>query len=51
MKKLYEEPLFEVNKFSFENILADSYVKDSNPESDLGSEGGEIPSDPWGEDE
>lgn len=53
MRKLYEEPIFEVNKFSFESILADDYVKDSNPEGNLG-EGGEssaISSDPWGDDE
>lgn len=53
MRKLYEEPIFEVNKFSFESILADDYVKDSNPEGTLG-EGGEssaISSNPWGDDE
>lgn len=48
MRKLYEEPLFEIDKFSFEDIL-DDYVKDSDPESDPGSEGGEISSDPWGD--
>lgn len=50
MKKPYEDPLFEVNKLSFEDILAD-YVKDSNPEIDPGSQGGDASSDPWGDDE
>lgn len=50
MKKLYEDPLFEVNKFSFEDILADS-VKDSDPEVDPGSQGGEVSKDPFGEGE
>lgn len=46
MKKLYEEPLFEVNKFSFEDILAD-YVQDSTPEGEIGTEGGSEVEDPF----
>lgn len=39
MKKFYEEPSFELNKFSFEDILAEGYVRDSDPEGSLGGDG------------
>lgn len=47
MKKLYEDPIFEINKFSFEEILNDGYVDDSNPEDELGTDGGGIDEDPF----
>lgn len=51
MKKLYEEPLFEVSRFSFEDVLADQ-LDVSDPEGELGTDGGiEAPDgddDIWG---
>lgn len=50
MKKLYEEPLFEVSRFSFEDVLADQ-LDVSDPEEEIGTAGGSEVVDPWGDDE
>ncbi len=47
MKKLYEEPNFELNKFSFEDILKDGYVDNSDPEDNEGTGGGDMGEDPF----
>lgn len=39
MKKLYEEPIFEINKFSFEEILNNDNARVSDAESDVNSDG------------
>lgn len=40
MKKNYEDPIFEITKFSFEEILANGYVDPSNTEETVGTDGG-----------
>lgn len=47
MKKLYEDPIFEINKFSFEDILNTGAVQDSDPESTNGYDGNDRGEDPF----
>ena len=47
MKRIYEEPSFDLEKFSFSEILSD-YMDDSTPEDTRGEAGGEV-IDPFGD--
>ena len=46
MKKIYEDPIFEINKFFFEEILTDGKLDVSDPEGDIGEDGDDF-EDPW----
>lgn len=46
MKKLYEEPIFEINKFSFEEILNDGYAENSDAEEIVPTGGNDFGGDP-----
>lgn len=47
MRKFYEDPIFEINKFYFEEILADGMLRPSDPEGDLDEDGDDFEEPDW----
>lgn len=42
MKKMYENPFFEITRFSFEEILDNDKPNYSDPEGELPTQGGDF---------
>lgn len=46
MRRFYEEPVLEINKFYFEEILS-GMLNTSDPEGDIDEDGGDVDTDIW----